>query len=153
MFSVQLSLTGVAESSFQSPCVVSMSTADVCDCYHCVCEAGELLTLCIFKQCFSLWGSQMSPFCGLKMSKKECSYQVYVRMYLQTVFGQGHSTFLDDLLNSLYWQVTSCLLQTLTEESNHLRDTRLRHHHGNITAPQHLNRRHAYCTLHKWVQW
>ncbi len=43
------------------------------------------------------------------------------KIYLQSVFGQGLGSFHDDLLDPLNWQVTSSLLQTLTEEANHLK--------------------------------
>lgn len=41
--------------------------------------------------------------------------------YLQSVFWQCLGSFHDDLLNSLNRQVTSSLLQTLTEEANNLK--------------------------------
>lgn len=40
--------------------------------------------------------------------------------YLESVFGQGLDSLHDHLLNPLHRQVTSCLLQTLAEEHNHL---------------------------------
>ena len=54
-----------------------------------------------------------------------CEVKMYAGLwvwviYLQSVTGQGLGSFHDDLLNPLNWQVTSCLLQTLTEEANHL---------------------------------
>ena len=68
--------------------------------------------------------------CTLHLS----SYSVCVRererererrrqIYLQSVCGQRLGSFHDDLLNPLDWQVTSSLLQTLTEEADHLKVT------------------------------
>lgn len=44
-------------------------------------------------------------------------------IYLQSVLGQRLGSFHDDLLDPLNWQVTSSLLQTLTEEADHLKVT------------------------------
>lgn len=45
---------------------------------------------------------------------------MFWRMYLQFVCGQGLGSFHDDLLNPFDGQVTSCLLQTVAEEADHL---------------------------------
>lgn len=53
-----------------------------------------------------------------------CVVASYLLSYLQPVFRQGLGSFHDDLLNPLHRQVTSGLLQTLTEESYHLKFTK-----------------------------